>query len=208
MARRRQMSFHRWARARASVPRASSAASEAAVLTMKPPSSGARASIAAVRRPRSPSSSMRLETLTPGWPGRKTRLTPARLTCALRAAVADDPLTPHVIGYTAMGLVEMTRRRHGPSLQEILCLAFEDRAGPSKSPLTVALAALRDVLREGQGASVPLTLLAAPPVIGALRGPAKGALKEAEQRLGLAIEAVADQTFAAEGWEIVPAKDP
>ncbi len=132
----------------------------------------------------------------------------AEMLGALRAAVADDPLSPHVIGYTAMGLVEMTRRRHGPSLQEILCLAFEDRAGPSKSPLTVALAALRDVLREGQGASVPLTLLAAPPVIGALRGPAKGALKEAEQRLGLAIEAVADQTFAAERWEIVPAKNP
>lgn len=127
---------------------------------------------------------------------------------ALRAAVAGDPLGPQVIGYTAMGLVEMTRRRHGPSLQEILCLAFEDRAGPSKSPLTVALAALRGVLREGQGASVPLTLRAPPAVIEALRGPAKAALKEAEQRLGLAITAVADQTFAAEGWEIVPAKDP
>ena len=127
---------------------------------------------------------------------------------AFRAAVAADPLGPHVVGYTAMGLVEMTRRRHGPSLQEILCLPFGDRAGPSKSPLTVALAALRGVLREGQGASVPLTLRASPPVIGALRGPAKAALKEAEQRLGLAITAVADQTFAGERWEIVPAKDP
>ncbi len=126
---------------------------------------------------------------------------------ALRTAVTGDPLGPHVVGYTAMGLVEMTRRRHGPSLQEILCLAFEDRAGPLKSPLTVALAALRGVLREGQGASVPLSLRASPPVIGALQGPAKAALKEAEQRLGLAIEAVPDQTFAAERWEIVPAKD-
>ena len=131
----------------------------------------------------------------------------AEVLARLRAAVAGDPLGPHVIGYTAMGLVEMTRRRHGPSLHEIFCLAFEDRAGPSKSPLTVALAALRGVLSEGQGASVPLTLLASPPVIGALRGPAKAALKEAERRLGLAIEAVADQTFAAEHWEIVPAKD-
>ena len=126
---------------------------------------------------------------------------------ALRAAVANDSLSPQVIGYTAMGLVEMTRRRHGPSLQEILCLPFEDRAGPSKSPLTVALAALRGVLREGQGASGLLTLRASPAVIRALRGPAKAARKEAEQRLGLAIEAVADQTFAAEGWEIVPAKE-
>lgn len=126
---------------------------------------------------------------------------------ALRAAVAADSLSPHVVGYTAMGLVEMTRRRHGPSLREILCLPFGDRAGPSKSPLTVALAALRGVLREGKGASVPLTLLASPPVIGALQGPAKAALKEAEQRLGLAITAVADQTFAGDRWEIVPAKD-
>ncbi len=127
---------------------------------------------------------------------------------ALRAAVADDSLGPHVVGYTAMGLVEMTRRRHGPSLQEILCLDFGDRAGPSKSPLTVALAALRGVVRQGRGASAPLTLRASPAVIGALRGPAKAALKEAEQRLGLAIEAVPDQTFAAERWEIVPTKNP
>jgi ribonuclease G len=126
---------------------------------------------------------------------------------AIRAAVAGDPLGPHVIGYTAMGLVEMTRPRHGPSLQEILCLAYEDRGGPSKSPLTVALAALRGALREGQGASVPLTIRAAPAVIEALRGPAKAALKETEQWLGLVIEAVADQNFADDGWEIVPAED-
>ncbi|MAF94275.1 MAG: Rne/Rng family ribonuclease [Rhodospirillaceae bacterium] len=131
----------------------------------------------------------------------------AEVLAALRAAVAADSLSPHVVGYTAMGLVEMTRRRHGPSLREILCLPFGDRAGPSKSPLTVALAALRGVLGEGQGTSVPLTLRASPAVIGALRGPAKAALKEAERRLGLAITAVADQTFAAERWEIVPAKD-
>ncbi len=127
---------------------------------------------------------------------------------ALNAAVAADPQGPHVVGYTRMGLVEMTRRKQGLSLQEIFTGVWgawtgEAGQGPQKSPLTLALEALRGALREGPGAAKGLVLKTSPVVADALKGPAAAALKEAEEKLGLAINPAADQTFADGEYDVV-----
>ncbi len=124
---------------------------------------------------------------------------------ALRTAVAADPQGPHVIGYTRLGLVEMTRRRHGLSLQEIFSGGWgETASGPRKSPLTQALEALRGALSQGRGAAAKgLVLKVTPAVADAFRGPAAAALKEAEEKLGLAIKPVPDQTFADGRYDVV-----
>lgn len=133
-----------------------------------------------------------------------------RVLDALKEAVAADPLGPHVVGYTRMGLVEMTRPRHGLSLLEIFGPPWPAAAAPSKSSLTQALEALRRVLREARetrgGKPVALTLKAPPAVIEALQGPAAAALKEAEERLGLAIRLAADQALADGQCDVIPGK--
>jgi len=118
-------------------------------------------------------------------------------------AAAADPLNPHVVGYTRLGLVEMTRRRQGRSLLEILAGPGADAARVEKSPLTVALEALRGVLREARGRGGAPALRASPAVIAALEGPARAAKAEAEAALGVAIALEADHTLGQGRWEVV-----
>ncbi len=123
---------------------------------------------------------------------------------ALADAVRDDPLGPHVVGYTRLGLVELTRRRHGLSLLEIVAGPWPHAvAAAGKSPMTAALEALRGLARGARkGGSVPV-LRASPAVAAALAGPAAEAKREAETALGVAIAVRADQTLPDERWEIV-----
>lgn len=125
---------------------------------------------------------------------------------ALRGASAADPLSPHVVGHTRLGLVEMTRPRHGLSLTGIMGVGPEaQESSPVKSPLTLALAALRAILRQGRGEAA-VRLQASPGIIDALEGPngpGPSALKETEDRLGLAISLVPDLDLAAGEYDIV-----
>ena len=63
----------------------------------------------------------------------------------LRRAVADDPQQPFVGGFTRFGLVEMTRRRKGLSLSELLS---DGPTAPQKSAITTGLEVLRRVLEK------------------------------------------------------------
>lgn len=127
-----------------------------------------------------------------------------RVLAALTEAAHDDPSGSHVVGYTRLGLVEVTRRRRGLSLLEIFGGPWPQAAAVStKSPLTVALEALRDVLRHGRSGITAPALRASPAVIAALAGPAAAAKREAEEALGVAITLAADQTLAEDRWEIV-----
>ncbi|HEX9703352.1 MAG TPA: ribonuclease E/G, partial [Rhodospirillales bacterium] len=121
----------------------------------------------------------------------------------LTQACADDPLAPHVAGYTRFGLVEMTRRKQGLSLQEIIGGPSPDFHAPYKSPLSVALEALRGVLREARGTGRTPTLRARPEVIAEFDGPAGAAKAEAEAALGVAIALAADHTLGQGHWEVV-----
>ncbi|MBT6093866.1 MAG: Rne/Rng family ribonuclease [Rhodospirillaceae bacterium] len=119
---------------------------------------------------------------------------------AFHAALADDPAHPNLVGFTRLGLAEMTRRRQGASLQELLC---GGPAVPEKSPETVALSALRGVLTEAAVNPAPGYVLEVHPSVADVLGNAHAnALAETQKRLGgnLEISAIASQ--AAHVFEV------
>lgn len=82
----------------------------------------------------------------------KNRKDGAALLDLLRIATATDTMPVDVRGWSRMGLVEMVRQRHSPSLSEMLCQAVPvgDGLGRMKSPVTLAYAALRQASAEGR----------------------------------------------------------
>lgn len=119
----------------------------------------------------------------------------------LRRALADDPLRPHVIGFTRLGLVEMTRRRRGPSLGEVL----GEAEPPVRSAHTIALEALRQVLREAAAApAAGFVLQSAPSVVAALEGIAQRARRDTEARLGSEIVLEPDSGYGPEEYDVRP----
>lgn len=115
---------------------------------------------------------------------------------ALSRALKRDPARPHALGWTRMGLVEVTRRRRHPSLLEVLT----EPVGRRKTALTVALEALAAAERT---AGTRPVLRVHPDVAAALDGPAAAARAELEARLHvpIAIEAAAD--IARESFDLV-----
>ncbi len=123
-----------------------------------------------------------------------------KLQQTLRKVMGQDPLRPHVVGFTKLGLAEMTRRRRGPSLSEILA---GETAAPVKSAETVALEVLRAVLKQAAAApSAAFSVRAAPDVIEALGGPVEAGRKEVEARLGSALALNADADFRRESYHV------
>jgi ribonuclease G len=83
----------------------------------------------------------------------------ASLGDALAAALAGDPLRPRLLGFTQLGLAEISRPRTTPPLHERL-------AGPHAA----GLAALRDLARVAAGApGLRPVLRASPAVVSALQ---------------------------------------
>jgi Ribonuclease G/E len=105
---------------------------------------------------------------------------PARRRAALgpdlSAALADDPLRPRLLGFTALGLAEIVRPRVHPPLHELL-------AGPHAT----GLAALRRIAAEiAARPHVPLGLRASPAIVAALQDDAE-ALADLARRTGRAL---------------------
>ncbi len=120
---------------------------------------------------------------------------------AFRRALMGDAQQPQVIGFTALGLVEMTRRRQGASLSEIVCADPAD--GYLKSPLTTALEALRGVLREAAaGAAAEFVLEVSPTVAGALSGAASTAFEATRTRLGGGLKVAAVEGLAVDAFRV------
>jgi len=110
-----------------------------------------------------------------------------KLAAALKRAVADDPVPTHVFGVTALGLIELTRERHGPSLAELMS---ERRCDPGIA--AIAYGALRRALAEAaHRPGRALVVVAAPDIVAFLAGSSQ-AVAEAEDRLGTRL------TFRAE----------
>jgi ribonuclease G len=106
---------------------------------------------------------------------------------ALAEALADDPAGPSVLGVSALGLVEVRRPRRGPPLADLLAASGgqgEAQALPLSTEAT-ALAALLAVISACERTPGLLPQLrVTSSVAEVLRGPLRGALAEAEQRLG------------------------
>jgi Ribonuclease G/E len=121
----------------------------------------------------------------------------ARVAAALKQALG---LGPHYLGWTRLGHFELVVARRRASLTETLF----DGTG-QKTPLTVALEALRRIQRESRHApGKRFALHAHPDVAACLDGAARGARRELEARLGYALKITAEAR-ARDTVAIVPA---
>ena len=110
---------------------------------------------------------------------------------ALRAALAEDPLRPRLLGFTVLGLAEIVRSRVHPPLHELL-------AGPHAA----GLAALRRIAAEV--ASPPHrmpALRASPAIAAALQGDAE-ALADLARRAGRGLILRSDPNLPETAWTI------
>jgi Ribonuclease G/E len=112
------------------------------------------------------------------------------IVAALTEALADDPQPHRVSAMRRSGLVEITRRRAGPALHEVLTAPCGlDGGGRVKTAATLAFEALRALRREIAANPGRRPVLIAPaPVLRALaEGPAEPARAALEARLGKAV---------------------
>jgi Ribonuclease E/G family len=120
-----------------------------------------------------------------GLPARRR----AALAPDLTAALADDPLHPHLLGFTRLGLAEIVRQRIHPPLHELL-------AGPHAA----GLAALRQAASDIAAApSRPLALRAAPSIVAALQADPV-ALDDFSRLAGRKLKLRADPSMPATTW--------
>lgn len=129
----------------------------------------------------------------------------AAVLARLRAAVADDRLPVHVYGFSPLGVVEMTRPRHGQTLAERLTVPCPACAasGRVNSPATVAVAILRRSLAEARRSpGTAIEAAAAPAVVEVLRTTMGEALAETEEKLGAPLRLNADAALAADAFRV------
>ncbi len=112
-----------------------------------------------------------------------------RVTEALKGALKDDPQPGRVQAMRPSGLVEMTRRRAGLAVHELLTGPCGlGGAGRVKDPVTLAFEALRAARRvASQAPGRKNSIASAPEVAAALEGPGRAARAAVEERLGRAI---------------------
>ena len=123
---------------------------------------------------------------------------------SLKAFLADDPIRPHVVGFTKLGLLEMTRRRKGLSLSEIFS---EQGLGFMKSAKTIGFGVLRGVLKEVTLASKSnFTIFAAPDLIDILEGDLAEIVKEIEINLGIKLKLKKEPNNRLDSFYIKPSK--
>jgi ribonuclease G len=117
----------------------------------------------------------------------------------LETALVADPAKPQLLGWTRLGHLELLRPRRGRSLAE----AMLEPGTRNKQPIALAYEALRRVMCEARAnPAATWRICVSQPVDAALHGPAAGALKALETRLGrpIAIEI----TTGREGFDIAP----
>ena len=110
---------------------------------------------------------------------------------ALAAALADDPLRPRLLGFTALGLAEISRPRVRPPLHETLT-----------GPLASGLIALRTIARASRAEpGRRLSLRASPRVIAALQADPV-ALADLARITGQGLNSRSDPALLGDRWHI------
>jgi ribonuclease G len=111
-----------------------------------------------------------------------------KLVEALKRGFRGSSVPVDVLGVTAAGLVEITRRRDGPPMHEVMA----EVAAPTirLSGESLACQALRDVLRAKGGSRY--ILIAEPGIYALFSGPLKEAYEETVRRMGGGLTLVSD----------------
>ena len=130
----------------------------------------------------------------------------------LKEAAFNDPLGVNIAGFTRLGLVEMTRKRIGLSLEKIV--NGSELLEKSKSAESCALDALRQVMSEFRNCVYNrgkdgVLIRAQEKIIEQFEGKSGGnataatALSEVQDKLGLIINLEADRTFLEGQYEVL-----
>ncbi|MDZ7748786.1 MAG: ribonuclease G [Halofilum sp. (in: g-proteobacteria)] len=125
---------------------------------------------------------------------------------ALEKALAGDHARTQVCDVSALGLVEMTRKRTRESLEHTLCQACPTCAGRGsiKSPETVCYEIFREILREArQFDARQLMVLASQEVVDMLLDEESTSLAELEAFIGIPTRLQAETLYAPEQFDVV-----
>ncbi|MCP4840775.1 MAG: Rne/Rng family ribonuclease, partial [Halieaceae bacterium] len=125
---------------------------------------------------------------------------------ALEKALSRDPVRNQVTGMSALGLVEMTRKRTRESLAHTLCEtcpACHGR-GARKTAETVCYDIFREIMRNASAyESGALKVLAAQSVVDRLQDEESAYFAELEEYVGMTISVRAEPGYSQENFEII-----
>ncbi len=133
-----------------------------------------------------------------GKGGGKTSI--AQWSAGLKRALAKDTANAVVLGATAMGLIEITRERRGPSVAELLLEA----PSPRRSNLTLALDALAQAVKEAAHLPGRALILRLRPEAKAALSSEKTALAEAKVLIPAGLTVTADPGLSPDSFQIDP----
>ena len=124
----------------------------------------------------------------------------------LKKALARDRTRMTVSGFTALGLVEMTRKRTRESLAHLLCepCAACGGRGELKTARTVCYEVLRELLREARAFNArELRVLASQPVCDLFQEEESGALAMLSDFIGKPVSLQVETGYSQEQYDIV-----
>jgi ribonuclease G len=124
----------------------------------------------------------------------------------LKRALARDPTRVTVNGFTALGLVEMTRKRTRESLAHILCEPCPTCGGRGavKTALTVCYEILREILREARAFNArEFRVLASQDVIDLLLEDEAPSLEMLTSFIGKPVSMQVEASYTQEQFDIV-----
>jgi ribonuclease G len=126
---------------------------------------------------------------------------------ALERALALDHARNQISEVSALGLVEMTRKRTRESLEHVLCGACPtcQGSGSIKTPETVCYEIFREILRQArQFEFQELRILAHPEVLEMIVDEESTSLAELEEQTGHPIRLQAEELYAQDQFDVIP----
>jgi ribonuclease G len=123
-----------------------------------------------------------------------------------RRALARDRTRVTVSGFTALGLVEMTRKRTRESLAHVLCQPCPtcDGRGAIKTAHTVCYEILREILREARAFNArEFRVLAPQPVIDLFQEEESASVAMLQDFIGKPISMQVESSYTQEQFDIV-----
>jgi ribonuclease G len=124
----------------------------------------------------------------------------------LKRALGRDRTRMSVNGFTALGLVEMTRKRTRESLAHVLCQPCPtcDGRGAVKTPHTVCYEILREILREARAFNArEYRVLASQPVIDLFQEEESASVAMLSDFIGKPISMQVESSYSQEQFDIV-----
>jgi ribonuclease G len=124
----------------------------------------------------------------------------------LKRALSRDRTRMTVSGFTALGLVEMTRKRTRESLAHVLCEPCPvcEGRGEVKTARTVCYEILREILREARAFQAKeFRVLASQPVIDLLQEEESASLAMLSDFIGKPVSVQIETSYPQEQYDIV-----